>query len=92
MAGDFDCPVIALAQLNRNLENRPNKRPVNADLKESGDLSKTQTSSCLFTAMKSTTRTLKKQVQQKLSLVRLVMAQLAQFDWLLTCHAQLSLT
>lgn len=38
MAGDFDCPVIALAQLNRNLENRPNKRPVNADLKESGDL------------------------------------------------------
>lgn len=38
IAGDFDCPVFALAQLNRNLENRPNKRPVNADLKESGDL------------------------------------------------------
>lgn len=38
MARDFDCPVFALAQLNRNLENRPNKRPVNADLKESGDL------------------------------------------------------
>lgn len=38
IAGDFDCPVFALAQLNRNLENRQNKRPVNADLKESGDL------------------------------------------------------
>lgn len=38
MARDFDCPVFALAQLNRNLETRPNKRPVNADLKESGDL------------------------------------------------------
>ena len=38
IAGDFDCPVFALAQLNRNLENRPNKRPVNADLKESGDV------------------------------------------------------
>lgn len=38
IARDFDCPVFALAQLNRNLENRPNKRPVNADLKESGDL------------------------------------------------------
>ena len=38
IAGDFECPVFALAQLNRNLENRPNKRPMNADLKESGDL------------------------------------------------------
>lgn len=38
MARDFDCPVFALAQLNRNLETRPNKRPMNADLKESGDL------------------------------------------------------
>lgn len=38
IARDFDCPVFALAQLNRNLENRPKKRPMNADLKESGDL------------------------------------------------------
>ena len=29
---------VKYAMDNRNLENRPNKRPVNADLKESGDL------------------------------------------------------
>lgn len=38
IAGDFDCPVFALAQLNRSLENRKDKRPINADLKDSGDI------------------------------------------------------
>lgn len=38
IAREFNIPIIALSQLSRNVENRVNKKPILADLRESGSI------------------------------------------------------
>lgn len=47
MSMELGCPVLVLSQLNRQLENRPNKRPIMADLRDSGGIEQ-DADTCLF--------------------------------------------
>ena len=38
VAREFNIPIIGLSQLSRNLENRPDKRPILSDLRDSGSI------------------------------------------------------
>ena len=47
LAREMDCPVIALSQLSRKCEERPNKRPLPSDLRDSGSLEQ-DCDGCIF--------------------------------------------
>ena len=38
MARELDCPILALSQLSREVEKRDEKKPIMADLRDSGSI------------------------------------------------------